>query len=78
MIIVILMQLALINLTTLVCAINQLTSLDVSQNQNLTTLNCHTNNLMSLDCRNGNNVNISNSNFNATNNPPFLTRLLST
>ena len=44
-------------LTTLECYLNQLTSLDVSNNTALTTLGCSHNELTTLDVRNGNNTN---------------------
>jgi len=56
-------------LTRLYCENNLLTSLDVSTNTALTRLRCQDNQLTSLDVRNGYNTAISNSNFNANNNP---------
>ena len=56
-----------IALTTLRCAENQLTSLDVSQNTALTILWCDNNLLTNLDVRNGNNTNFTE--FISTNNP---------
>ena len=47
-------------LTTLECYLNQLTSLDVSNNTALTYLNCGHNELTTLDIRNGNNINVTN------------------
>ena len=47
-------------LTTLECYLNQLTSLDVSNNTALTSLGCSHNELTTLDIRNGNNINVTN------------------
>jgi|GEM_PF-1585850 len=47
-------------LTTLECYLNQLTSLDVSNNTALTSLGCSHNQLTTLDVRNGNNINVTN------------------
>ncbi len=59
-------------LNNLYCSNNQLIAVDVSQNTALTRLDCRNNQLTTLDIRNGNNTNISNYNFNATNNPNLL------
>ena len=49
------------------CHSNQLTNLDVSNNNALNVLYVYDNQLTSLDVRNGSNVNVTN--FNSTNNP---------
>ncbi len=51
------------------CRDNLLIDLDVSNNPDLVRLWCFNNQLTSLNVKNGANTNISNSNFNATNNP---------
>ncbi len=51
------------------CRDNLLTNLDVSNNPDLVRLWCFNNLLTSLDIKNGANTNITNANFNATNNP---------
>ena len=57
-----------IALQTLNCSINQISSLDLSENVALTNLNCSSNSLSYLNVKNGNNSNIPTANFNATNN----------
>ena len=59
-------------LTYIDCSENFLQSLDFTQNTALSSLSCMDNQLVILDVRNGNNTNISNADFDATNNP-FLT-----
>ena len=59
-----------IALTDLGCALNQLTSLDVSNNIALINLNCNFNQLTSIDVRNGNNTDIITFRANAN---PYLT-----
>ncbi|VAV84231.1 Internalin-like protein (LPXTG motif) Lmo0331 homolog [hydrothermal vent metagenome] len=56
-------------LTTLNSRNNQLTVLDLTQNVALTKLWCQNNMLSILNVKNGNNTNITNVNFDATNNP---------
>lgn len=61
---------AFTNITQLDCSINQLTSLNVSNNTALTSLLCYTNQLISLNVANGNNTNFTQ--FSASNNPNLI------
>ena len=57
-------------LYALYCDNNQITSLNLDNcTQNLTIFSCSNNFLTELSIRNGNNINISNGDFNASNNP---------
>ena len=58
---------AFTSLIDLSCAVNQLTSLDVSNNTALTSFACYSNQLHCLKLKNGNNINMTY--FGATNNP---------
>jgi hypothetical protein len=59
----------LTSLARITCEFNQLTNLDFSSNTALLALDCSNNLLTSLNLKNGNNTIISNSNFEARNNP---------
>ena len=56
-------------LISLRCASNNLNTLDVSQHTMLTQVRCENNQLTSLNVANGNNANVTDANFNASNNP---------